>query len=124
MLQHNTFIIRYGEGGMDPEAFGKVNVINNVLDIFYSLMHGQADYKFRFQQSNFYLVGAMKSVLAGGQINSWDINFLTKKAKPEWGEITDEKLKSKWVNVPLEKLKKLKNLTRPFAWEVMPYVFI
>ena len=124
VLQHNTFIIRYGEGGMDPEAFGKVRIKNNVLDIFYSLMHGQADYKFRYQQSDFYLIGAMNSGVGAGQINSWDINFLTKKAKHEWGEITDEKLKSKWVNVPLEKLKKLKDLTMQFAWEVMPYVFI
>src|SRR4030095_3230526 len=99
VLQHNTFIIRYGEGGMDPEAFGKVRIKNNVLDIFYSLMHGQADYKFRYQQSDFYLIGAMNSGVGGGQINSWDINFLTKKAKHEWGEITDEELKSKWVNV-------------------------
>src|SRR6476660_542660 len=124
VLQHNTFIIRYGEGGMDPDAFGKVRIKNNVLDIFYSLMHGQADYKFRYQQSDFYLIGAMNSGVGGGQINSWDINFLTKKAKHEWGEITDEKLKSKWVNVPLEKLKKLKDLTMQFASEVMQYVFI
>ena len=42
VLQHNTFIIRYGEGVMDPEAFGKVSVKKNVLDIFYSLMHVNA----------------------------------------------------------------------------------
>ena len=35
VLQHNTFIIRYGEGGMDPEAYGKVSIKNKVLDIFY-----------------------------------------------------------------------------------------
>ena len=40
------------------------------------------------------------------------------------GEITDEKLKAKWVNVPVQNLKKLKELTMQFAWEVMPYVFI
>ncbi len=123
-LQHNTFIIRYGEGGMDPEAYGKVSIKNKVLDIFYSLVHGQADYKVRYQQNDFYLIGAMKSGVGGGQINSWDINFLTKKAKHEWGEITDEKMKVKWVNVPVQKLKKLKDLTMQFSWEVMPYVFI
>jgi hypothetical protein len=50
--------------------------------------------------------------------------FLLKKRNTKGGKITDEKLKSKWVNVPLEKLKKLKDLTMQFAWEVMPYVFI
>ena len=84
VLQHNTFIIRYGEGGMDPEAYGKVSIKNKVLDIFYSLVHGEADYKFRYQQDDFYLIGAMNSGVGGGQINSWDINFLTKKAKHEW----------------------------------------
>jgi len=123
-LQHNSFIIRYGEGGMDPEAYGKLSIKNEVLDIFYSLMHGQADYKFRYQQNDFYLIGAMNSGVGGGQINSWDINFLTKKAKHEWSEITDEKMKVKWVNVPIQELKKLKDLKMQFGWEVMPYVFI
>ena len=124
VLQHNTFIIRYGEGGMDPEGYGKVSIKNNVLDIYYSLMHGLADYKFRYQQNDFYLIGAMNSGVGGGQINSWDINFLTKKAKHEWGEITDEKMKVKWVTVPIQHLKKLKDMSMQFSWEVMPYVFI
>ena len=124
VLQHNTFIIRYGEGGMDPEGYGKVSIKNKVLDIYYSLMHGLADYKFRYQQNDFYLIGAMNSGVGGGQINSWDINFLTKKAKHEWGEITDEKMKVKWVTVPIQTLKKLKDLSMQFLWEVMPYVFI
>ena len=124
VLQHNTFIIRYGEGGMDPEGYGKVSIKNKVLDIYYSLMHGLADYKFRYQQNDFYLIGAMNSGVGGGQINSWDINFLTKKAKHEWGEITDEKMKVKWVNVPIQTLKKLKDMSMQFSWEVMPYVFI
>jgi len=124
VLQHNTFIIRYGEGGMDPEGYGKVSIKNKVLDIYYSLMHGLADYKFRYQQNDFYLIGAMNSGVGGGQINSWDINFLTKKAKHEWGEITDEKMKVKWVTVPIQTLRKLKDLSMQFSWEVMPYVFI
>src|SRR5205809_7676548 len=41
VLQHNTFIIRYGEGGMDPESYGKVSIKNKVLDIFYSLVERQ-----------------------------------------------------------------------------------
>jgi hypothetical protein len=124
VLQHNTFIIRYGEGGMDPEAYGKVSIKNKVLDISYSLLRGQAEYKFRYQESDFYLIGATTGGESGGQIDSWDINFLTKRAKHEWGDISDEKLKSKWLNVPVQNLKKLKDLTMQFAWEVMPYVFI
>ena len=124
VLQQNTFIIRYGEGGMDPEAYRKVSIKNNVLDIFYELLRGHAEYKFRYQQSDFYLIGATTGGESGGQIDYWDINFLTKKAKHDWGDISDEKLKSKWVNVPVQNLKKLKDLTMQFAWEVMPYVFI
>ena len=124
VLQHNTFIIRYGEGGMDPEAYGKVSIKNKVLDIFYSLLRGHAEYKIRYQESDFYLIGATTGGENGGQIDYWDINFLTKKAKHEWGDISDEKLKSKWVNVQVQKLKKLKALPMQFSWEVMPYVFI
>jgi hypothetical protein len=124
VLQHNTFIIRYGEGGMDPEAYGKVSIKNKVLDIFYSLLRGEAEYKIRYQQSDFYLIGARTGGESGGQINYWDINFLTKKARHDWGDISDEKLKSKWVNVSVQKLKRLKDLPMQFSWEVMPYVFI
>jgi len=123
-LQHNTFIIRYSEGGMDPEAYGKVSINNKVITISYSLLRGHTEYKFRYQQSDFYLIGATTVGESGGQIDSWDINFLTKKALHEWGDISDEKLKSKWVNVPLQKLKKLNEMKMQFSWEVMPYVFI
>jgi hypothetical protein len=124
VLQHNTLIIRYGEGGMDPEAYGKVSIKNKVISIFYSLLRGHTEYKFRYQQSDFYLIGATTGGESGGHIDSWDINFLTKKAMHEWGDISDEKLKSKWVNVPVQKLKKLEELPMQFSWEVMPYVFI
>jgi hypothetical protein len=124
VLQHNTFIIRYGEGGMDPEAYNKVSIKNKVLDISYVLLRGHAEYKFRYQQGDFYLIGATTGGESGGQIDYWDINFLTKKAKHESGGISDEKLKLKWVNVPVQQLKKLKDLTMQFSWEVMPYVFI
>ena len=124
VLQHDTFIIRYGEGGMDPEAYGKVSIKNKVVDIFYSLLRGQAEYKIRYQDNDFYLIGATTGGESGGQIDYWDINFLTKKAKHEWGDISDEKLKSKWVNVPVQQLKKLKELPMQFSWEVMPYVLI
>jgi hypothetical protein len=124
VLQHNSFIIRYGEGGMDPEAYRKVSIENKVLDIYYELLRGHAEYKFRYQENDFYLIGATTGGESGGQIDYWDINFMTKKAKHEWGGISDEKMKTKWVTVPVQRLKKLKELTMQFAWEVMPYVFI
>jgi len=37
---------------------------------------------------------------------------------------TVDELKAKGVNVPVQKLKKLKDLPMQFSWEVMPYVFI
>lgn len=124
VLQHNTFIIRYGEGGMTPEAYNKMSIKNRVLDIFYELLRGHAEYKFRYQQNDFYLIGFETGGESGGEIDYWDINFLTKKAKHEWGGISDEKMKLKWVSVPVQQLKKLKDLKMQFAWEVMPYVFI
>lgn len=124
MLQHNTFIIRYGEGGMDPEAYDKASIKNKVLEISYILLRGHTEYKFRYQQGDFYLIGATTGGESGGQIDYWDINFLTKKAKHESGDISDVKLKLKWVNVPVQKLKKLKELSMQFSWEVMPYVYL
>jgi len=75
--------------------YNKPTIKNNVLSIFVELLRAHVDYKFRFQNNNFYLIGATSIGVSAGQIDSWDINFSTKKAKHEWGEISDEILKSK-----------------------------
>ena len=56
VIQNNTFIYRYGEGGMSREPYGKIDIKNKILIISYLFTRSHADYKFRYQQKDFYLI--------------------------------------------------------------------
>jgi len=123
VLQNNTFIIRYNEGGMDPEAYGEITITNKVLEVAFDFLRGFIHYKFRFQQNDFFLIGATNSGGISGQIDYWDINFLTGKAKHEWGGIS-EKLKQKWKNIPGNELIRLRKMKMIYSVEILPSVLI
>jgi len=123
-IQNNTFIYRYGEGGMDPDPYNKIDISNKVLTISYIYTRGHADYKFRYQNKDFFLIGAEDGGVDGGQIDFWDFNFMTKKAKHEWGDMSSEKMNTKWVTLSFKKLRRLREMSIPFSWEILPTVFI
>ncbi|GAB2536063.1 hypothetical protein [Rufibacter soli] len=122
--QHNTFILRYGEGGMDPEPFGQISIKNRVLEVSFDYLRSNAAYKFRYQQNEFKLIGATINSISRDQVNCWDINFSTKKALHEWGSISDKNLKQEWKTVAGPQLKSLQELLMPNTLEVLPGVFI
>ena len=124
VLQNNTFIMRHGEGGMSPEPYNKISITGKVLDISFEFVRGSADYKFRFQQNDFYLIGASNNGVSGETEDDWDFNFSTKKAKHAWGKADSNKLKEKWVVVPITTLKKLKDMQMTFQWQVLPNVYL
>jgi len=77
-LQHNTFLLRNGEDmryGVSPQLM----IEKGVLSIQYYLFHDNLTYKFRFQNSYFYLIGATVRGIHGGVYSEEDINFNTKK---------------------------------------------
>ncbi|WP_181306487.1 hypothetical protein [Rufibacter sp. XAAS-G3-1] len=123
-LQNNSFILRHGEGGMEPEPYRKISIKNRVLEIVFEFVRSSATYKFRYQQNDFKLIGATSGGTSGGQIESWDINFSTKKALHAWGGISDKNLKQEWKAVPTAKLRSLKEMLMPFQWEVLPNVLL
>ncbi|RNI27842.1 hypothetical protein EFA69_17235 [Rufibacter immobilis] len=122
--QHNTFLLRYGEGGMAPEPYGKISIKNRVLEVSFEFVRSTASYKFRYQQNAFMLIGATNSGVSGGQFEKWDINFSTRKALHEWGDASGDKTQSEWKTVPVTKLRSLKEMQMPFQWEVWPNVYI
>jgi hypothetical protein len=77
-LQHNTFLLRNGED-MRYEVFPQLIIEKGVLSIHYDLFHDYLTYKFRFQNSYFYLIGATVRGIHGGRCSEEDINFNTKK---------------------------------------------
>lgn len=119
---NSTFLVKnHNDEGLQ---YNKPTIKNNVLGIFVELLRAHIDYKFRLQNNNFYLIGATSIGVSAGQIDSWEINFSTKKAKHEWGKISDETLKLKWQKIKLISLKKLQDMTVPFDWEVLPDVYL
>jgi hypothetical protein len=122
VLQNNTFIMRYGEGGMDPEPYDKMSITGKVLDISFEFVRGNLNYKFRFQQNDFYLIGASNMGISGVSEDHWDVNFSTKKAKHSWGKPNSDKLKEKWMVLPVGAVKKLKDMEMVYRWQALPDV--
>lgn len=123
-LQNNTFITRYGEGGMSNDAYGEITIGKGILEIIVQFTRGHCSYKFRMQNNELALIGATNNGVSGGKFYGLNVNFLTKKAKIEEGNIEDENLKVKWVNVTIKKLKLLKNLKMILSWQVVKGQYI
>jgi hypothetical protein len=124
VLQNNTFIIRCGESGMDPRAFGKLSISKKILSIEFEFIRGFSIYKFRYQQQDFYLIGAISNGVAGGEYTGFDIIFITKKAKQTTGDVAGEHTKIKWYNLSSDHLIKLKEFKMLFTIEVLPGQFL
>lgn len=127
--QDNQFILRSLEGGMSGEPFNDpMTIEKNVLTI--SFMGGTShkwmvSYKFRFQNNDFYLIGAstgnVHTVLGTMENNSY--NFLTKKMNEEkCDNVFDDASKTTFKTraFSVKELKTLKSLIRPFLWEIEP----
>ncbi|MBC3541713.1 hypothetical protein ACFSC6_01710 [Rufibacter sediminis] len=93
-FQNDTFILRYGEGGMELDPYGDLSIRNRVLEVMFQFVRGSDSYKFRYQQNEFMLIGATSSGTSVGQFEKWDFNFSTKKALHEWGDQAADKLKN------------------------------
>jgi hypothetical protein len=124
VLQNNTLIIRSGESGMDPEAFGKLTISKKILNIEFDFIRGYSFYKFRFEKNDFYLIGAISNGVSGGEFNGLEINFLTQKAKITTGDVPGEHEKIKWVKILPGPLKKLTEFKMLFTIEVLSDVYL
>lgn len=119
LVQNNTFITRYGEGGMSSDAYKKVRISKGILQLDVEFVRGGAAYKFRFQHNDLYLIGATTGGVSGGIVENFDVNFLTKKAKIEKGSLEEDKWQTKWVNISIKQLRRLREMKMMFDWEVV-----
>ena len=119
-LQNNTFIVRYNEGGMDPEPHCDLSITHKVLDVSFDFLRSPVEYKFRYQQNDFYLIGFNSVGVTGEDMEIWDMNFSTKKIKFEKGKISSDKRKYKWYNMPPDTKIKLKDLKMVFRLQIIP----
>ncbi|MCW3085632.1 MAG: hypothetical protein JWP12_2998 [Bacteroidetes bacterium] len=123
-VQNNDFILRSDEGGAFGEPFNGLEIKNGALTIhFYggSRERWAADYVFRFQNNDWFLIGALSSVYDdithAGSCSTY--NFSTKKTE-SLSFTGDPKDKGTTVGkaIKITKLKTFNTFIRPFTWEI------
>jgi hypothetical protein len=140
-FQNNDFILRPSEEGICCDPFTDLKIQNGTLVIpFYGGMSRykwQNTYVFRFQNNDWYLIGATLSSSSVEWFDSTDVvssseeessyNFITKKVKVVTSEMDKNdvtKSKEEWRAIDIGVLRTLKMLIRPFMWEIEKDVFL
>jgi hypothetical protein len=125
-VQNNAFILRNGEGGMDPEPYGGISIKSDVLEIDYQFVRSSLSYKFRFKAPNFYLIGASDAGVSGESAESWDFNFLTGRARHTWNNMAKQKGSEhvEWKQIKDRTPIRLKNMKKPYMLQIFPDVYI
>lgn len=112
-----------------PNLFYEVMEVNKgVLAI--TFMHAGTyptiyDYKFRYQNNGFYLIGADKQYAKPSAYENYSFNFLSKKWSLTTGnDNSDEKHVTVWEKLELDELKTLKNFGGPSSWKIAQGVYL
>ena len=123
--QNNTFIIREGEGGMLNDPYGYLSIKNNVLTVGVEFLRETAEYKFRWQKGDLYLIGASDygTTAATGESDGWEFNFSTSKARHAWRKAGSAKEQSEWKTFQ-PRMIRLRDLRQYGAIEMFEGVLI
>ena len=122
--QSNSFILR-NDNPEREDPFQEVKVENGILKISFQLFYSigswyitNSTYKFRFQNNQFYLIGADYSSFQRATHDSqeYSYNFLTKKRSLTKGN--DKRNKTTWKPLNLNGLKTFETFPQPFTWDI------
>jgi hypothetical protein len=106
-LQNNTIILRDGEVGMVNDAFDQIFIAKRVLNINYEFVREHSYYKYRYQQGEFYLIGATLTGVSGNKMEDHDYNFSTRKAVFNSETIDGDESKVEHKHIKISKLNSL-----------------
>lgn len=126
-LQADSFIILQDNPNMD-EPFGGISITNRgVLVIGFNIWMSAGSwytsayqYKFRYQQGAFALIGyeSYEAHRATGDTEAYSINFLSGKMKITKGNFSQDNADAiTWKTFRLEHLQTLEIMQKPFEWE-------
>jgi tetratricopeptide (TPR) repeat protein len=126
VAQQNTFMLRAEEGDhMSGDPYDTIEINKGVLNINYEYTRSHLYYKFRYQNNNFYLIGATEAGVHLDTEESWDFNFQTRTVVHFEGPISGgAKSKNQVIKLKLPYLKTLNDLKEPFMWQVAKGVMI
>ena len=79
LINDNTTLLSVSDGTISDENFPLIEIKKGILILNYELLRGQSNYKFRFQNSNFEMIGYDNTSSDGnGYMEKVDINLSTK----------------------------------------------
>jgi len=81
VCQNNQIIVRKGEGGMVDDPYGGLEIKRNVLTVSIEYVRSGANYKFRWQAGDMFLIGFSSGGASVGELEDWDVNLSTRKAR-------------------------------------------
>jgi hypothetical protein len=112
-----------------PNLFYEVMEVNKgVLSVVF--MHAGSyatifDYKFRYQNNEFCLIGADKQYANPTNYQSYSFNFISKRWSLTTSDDTsDEKPVTVWNKLESAELKTLKTFEGPYSWKVAKGVYL
>ncbi|MDX5418534.1 MAG: hypothetical protein LPK09_04905 [Hymenobacteraceae bacterium] len=112
-----------------PNLFYEVMEINKGT-LAVTFMHAGSyptiyDYKFRYQNNVFYLIGADKRYSKPSAYENYSFNFLSKKWSLTTGnDNSDESPVTVWKKLELPELKTLKNFGGPNSWKIAEGIYL
>jgi hypothetical protein len=130
--QNNSFILNHESSAMD-DPFQGIKINKGILQIDFQLFYNMgswsittASYKFRFNNNEFFLIGADYSSIhrASLDFEDYNYNFLTKKRSVTKGNESNGSKKTTWKTLDINALKSFKTFKTPFTWEVEQDVYL
>lgn len=141
--QSNSFILKHESVMPDDDLrqwrpimddpYQDIAIANSVLKVSFRIFYSMGswnvtgvEYKFRYQQGGFALIGADYSSYHRGTMDSEDytFNFLTKKKTVAKGNLGKSGTRQSWKPLAIPALKTLKTFSEPFSWEVEPDFYL
>ena len=130
--QNNSFILNHDNPSMDDPYQG-INIYKGIFQInfhwFYNMgswYTTKTNYKFRFQNTRFILIGASYFTIHRATLDfeDYSYNFLTKKRCLTKGNDNNRIKKTYWKPIKIDALKTLKTFKEPYSWEVETDIYL
>lgn len=130
--QNNSFILNHDNPDMD-DPYQSIKIDKGILQLSFRLFYymgsysvNTATYKFRYQNSQFTLIGADNNSFdrASHDFEEYSYNFLTRKRSLTTGNDENRTKKTEWKTFNLTTPKTLKTFSKPFTWEVEENVYL
>jgi hypothetical protein len=111
---------------MLEDPYGDLSIKNNVLTVGIQFLREYAQYKFRWQKGDLYLIGTSDHGIVSpvlGSSEGWELNFSTSKAKHTWSDSSEDKEHTEWRTFQSRPIR-LRDLKQYGAIEIFESVLI